>query len=292
VTHPWKGVLLAGGTGSRLNPLTLGTNKHLLPIWDKPMIYYPLSTLMLEGIRDIVVVTTPDSIDTFGRLLGDGSQWGINFTFVAQNEPKGVAHTLLLVSEQIAACNVALILGDNIFYGSGLPKKMRDAMVYETGATIFGYEVADPSAFGVVELDSAGKPLSIVEKPTKSSSKLAVPGLYFYDTQVVDIVRNLKPSARGELEITDVNREYLNRGELRAMPLGRGIAWLDGGTAEDMFEAGQFVKVIEERTGLKVACPEEIAYRQGFISAKQLETIARELTNPEYANYLLDLISA
>ena len=290
MSNKWKGLVVAGGNGNRLAPLTFATNKHLLPVWDKPMLYYPLSTLMLEGIREIIVVTTPNAIDAFRCLLGDGSQWGIEIQCLTQEEPKGIAQTILLAKDQIVDSNLALILGDNIFYGSGLPRKMNAAMRHESGATIFGYEVADPSAFGIIEIDDQERPISLVEKPQHSKSKMAVPGLYFYDRQLVEIARGLKPSARGELEITDVNKIYLERGQLRVAPLGRGIAWLDGGTATDMFDAGQFVKVIEERTGLKVACPEEIAYRNGFIDVEQLANLARAIKNEEYSEYLLGLV--
>ena len=225
----WKGILLAGGRGSRLAPLTIASNKHLLPIWDKPMIYYPLSTLMLEGIREIAIISTPEAIPQLEALLQDGSQWGLSLTFFEQENPNGIAECFLIAEDFIGTANTALILGDNIFYGSGLPKRMAQAMQFESGATIFGYDVSDPSAFGVVTLNEQGLPISLVEKPKNSVSKLAIPGLYFYDKEVISIAKALEPSARGELEITGVNEAYLNRGTLRALPLGRGVAWLDGG---------------------------------------------------------------
>ena len=290
MAEKWKGMIVAGGTGSRLTPLTLGTNKHLLPIWDKPMIYYPLSTLMLEGIRDIIIVTTPDAVDAFVSLLGDGDKWGINIEFVIQQQPGGIADTILCAQNTIKKNNVVLILGDNIFYGSGLPEKMRAAMECHSGATIFGYEVADPSSFGVVNIDENERPLELFEKPVKPVSNMAVPGLYFYDNYLVEIVKKLRPLERGELEITDVNKAYLQKKQLRVIPLGRGIAWLDGGTPNDMYDASQFVKVIEERTGLKVACPEEIAFRKGFIDKRELTALAQNIANPDYSSYLLELI--
>lgn len=286
----WKGIVLAGGTGSRLSPLTIATNKHLLPIWDKPMLYYPLSTLMLAGIRDIIVISTPDAIGAMQKLLGNGEQWGIKLTFLEQAEANGIAECFLIARDHIANSNVTLVLGDNIFYGSGLPAAMAKAAEQASGATIFGYPVANPNAFGVVELDDDGAPVRLIEKPEHTNSNLVIPGLYFYDTEIVSIAENLAPSARGEYEITDVNREYLARGQLQVRKLGRGIAWLDGGTPHDMFEAGQFIKVLEERTGLKIGCVEEIAYRQHFIDREQFRVLAEGHTRSAYRDYLLSVI--
>lgn len=286
----WKGILLAGGTGSRLAPLTLASNKHLLPIWDKPMIYYPLSTLMLEGIREVVIISTPEAIPQFERLLGDGSRWGMSLHFREQASPNGIAECFLLAEDFIEDANTALILGDNIFYGSGLPLRMAQAMENQSGATIFGYDVSDPTAFGVVSIDPDGRPLALEEKPAVAEGQLAVPGLYFYDRDVVSIAKEIEPSPRGELEITSVNQAYLERGDLRVLQLGRGVAWLDGGTPADMFEASQFIKVLEERTGLKIGCPEEIAFRRGFISEHEFAGLAETHPNPSYAAYLRDLL--
>jgi glucose-1-phosphate thymidylyltransferase len=288
----WKGILLAGGTGSRLAPLTLASNKHLLPIWDKPMIYYPLSTLMLEGIREIAVVSTREAIPQLRRLLHDGSQWGMALEFIEQEKPNGIAECFLLAEEFIRDSNTALILGDNIFYGSRFSSRMAEAMQHQKGATIFGYDVSDPTAFGVVTLDQNRRPVTLEEKPSESDGRLAVPGLYFYDQDVVSIARQLEPSPRGELEITGVNEAYLARGDLRVLELGRGVAWLDGGTPEDMFEASQFIKVLEERTGLKIGCPEEIAYRSGFITDGDFINLARDHPDSRYGDYLQDLIES
>jgi glucose-1-phosphate thymidylyltransferase len=282
----WKGVLLAGGTGSRLQPLTNAVNKHLLPVYDKPMIYYPLTTLMLAGIRDLVVVSSPESLCDLKRCLGDGQKWGLSLAYVAQDEPRGVAHGLIAAENELRGNNVALILADNIFYGTGLPSQLRDALQTNCGATIFGYEVINPQAFGVVTIGKDGNPESLEEKPQKPRSNLAVPGIYFYDTTVLDIARSLKPSTRGELEITDVNRTYLQRGSLRVFPLGRGTAWLDGGSPSDLFEAGLFVRVLEARTGLKIASPEEVAYRMKFINLEQLASLVKGEAKTEYARYL------
>jgi glucose-1-phosphate thymidylyltransferase len=286
----WKGVLLAGGSGSRLHPLTYAVNKHLLPVHDKPMIYYPLTTLMLAGIDDFVVVSSPAALGDLERCLGDGRKWGIKIAYVAQDEPRGIAHGLIAAEEHLLGKNVALILGDNIFYGTGLPGQLRDARQTNSGATIFGYEVINPQAFGVVTLDKAGNPESLEEKPQAPRSNLAVPGIYFYDDTVLDIARSLKPSARGELEITDVNRTYLARGTLRVFPLGRGTAWLDGGTPNDLFEAGLFVRVLETRTGLKIASPEEVAYRMRFIDLEQLASLVKDEPKTEYARYVRELV--
>ncbi|WP_029064404.1 glucose-1-phosphate thymidylyltransferase RfbA [Labrenzia sp. DG1229] len=288
----WKGLILAGGTGSRLFPVTKVVNKHLLPVYDKPMIYYPLSTLMLGGIRDFVLLCAPDSISQFQALLGDGSHWGITIEYVSQISPKGIADGFIQAENQLKDHNVALILGDNIFFGTGLPGQIKQAMSQEQGATIFGYEVTDTSQFGVVEVDETGKPVSIREKPKSSNSKLAVPGLYFYDSNVIDIAKKLSPSQRGELEISDLNRVYLADGELKLMSLGRGTAWLDGGTTSDLFEASQFIKTMENRTGMKIACLEEIAFRMNFVSRQQLtDLIDAEQNKNEYYAYVKDLIS-
>ena len=290
MTSKWKGLILAGGTGSRLYPLTHAVNKHLLPIFDKPMIYYPLTTLMLGGVKDFVIVSSPDAIPQLQSLLGDGKKWGLTFEYVAQNKPGGIAEGFRIASNELAGHNIALILGDNIFYGDGLSKRIQEAAAEDKGATIFGYEVADPSAFGVVELDEKGRAISLEEKPKKPKSKLAVPGIYFYDPDVLDIAWQLKPSGRGELEITDVNRAYMERGDLHVKTIGRGVAWLDGGTHADLFEAGQFIKVVEERTGLKVACPEEIAFRMGFINRDGLAALVDDSPKTEYQKYLKDLL--
>ena len=288
----WKGLILAGGTGSRLFPLTKAVNKHLLPVYDKPMIYYPLSTLMLGGIREFVVVCAPASISQFQSLLGDGSQWGIKIEYVSQNSPRGIADGFIQAERQLKDHNVALILGDNIFFGTGLPGQIKQAMCAEKGATIFGYEVTDTSQFGVVELDDTGKPVSIREKPKSTKSKLAIPGLYFYDTNVIEFAKKLVPSDRGELEISDLNRAYLENNQLNLMSLGRGTAWLDGGTTNDLFEASQFIKTMENRTGMKIACLEEIAFRMKFVSQQQLSNlIDLEKNKNEYYSYVKDIIS-
>jgi glucose-1-phosphate thymidylyltransferase len=288
----WKGLILAGGTGSRLAPLTQVVNKHLLPVYDKPMIYYPLTTLMMSGVREFVIVSMPQMLPQFEQLLGTGEALGIKITYAAQAEPKGIAHGILVAQDHLADSNVALVLGDNIFYGTGLPQQLRQAIATPDMATIFGYQVRDPRRFGVVELDKLGKPIDLVEKPKEPRSNLAVPGLYFYPPDVVSIAAALKPSNRGELEITDVNRVYLEQQRLQVMPMGRGTAWLDGGTHQDLFEAGQFVKVLEERTGLKIACPEEVAFRQGFITAKQLKELLPTPPRNEYESYLLDVATS
>ena len=286
----WKAIILAGGNGSRLFPLTHVVNKHLLPVYDKPMIYYPLSTLMLGGLRDFIIISGPEALGQISALLADGSRWGISIVYRAQQRAAGIAECFGIAADDIAGCNVALALGDNIFYGAGLPRLLSQAMSFETGATIFGYEVADPSGFGVVVLDKTGRAIDLEEKPKTMRSRLAVPGLYFYDERVAAIARGLRPSARGELEITDVNRHYLEAGDLRVTLFGRGVAWLDGGTHRDLFEASQFVKVIEERTGLKIACPEEIAWRMNFIDQAQFEGLIDPVPTTDYQRYLRTLV--
>ncbi len=285
MSHFKKGIILAGGTGSRLFPITLGISKQMAPVYDKPMIYYPLSTLMLAGIQEVLIISSPRDIGGFEKLLGDGAKWGMKFSYVTQAKPEGLAQAFILGADFVGDDHVALVLGDNIFYGSGFQKMLANAGSLETGATIFGYEVRDPERYGVVEFDAQGKAISLEEKPSKPKSSFAVPGLYFYDNSVVEISRNLKPSPRGELEITDVNREYLNRGLLRVEMLSRGFAWLDTGTHESLLDAGNFVAAIEKRMGLKISCPEEIAWRKGFIDRSQLQSLASEFPN-EYGEYL------
>ena len=280
-----KGIILAGGTGSRLFPITMGISKQMAPVYDKPMIYYPLSTLMLAGIREVLVISSPRDIGGFEKLLGDGAQWGMKISYVTQAKPEGLAQAFVLGADFIGDDHVALVLGDNIFYGRGFRGILEHACSLEHGATIFGYEVRDPQRYGVVEFDTAGKAISLEEKPTQPKSEFAIPGLYFYDNTVVEISRNLKPSPRGELEITDVNPEYMNRGLLRVELLSRGFAWLDTGTHESLLDAGNFVAAIEKRMGLKISCPEEIAWRKGFIDRSQLLSLASEFPN-EYGDYL------
>jgi glucose-1-phosphate thymidylyltransferase len=286
----WKGLILAGGTGSRLAPLTRVVNKHLLPVFDKPMIYYPLTTLMLADIRETIIVTTPESLNQFMALLGDGSQWGLKLSYRIQDRPNGIAAGLRIAAADLRGHNIALILGDNIFFGAGLAHMLETSMANNSGATIFGYEVADPSAFGVVTINDGGHPTAIEEKPGNPKSRIAVTGLYMYAADVLDVVARVRPSARDELEITDVNRLYLEQGRLRVRNLGRGVAWLDGGTPEDLYEAGQFVKVIQDRTGLRVACPEEIAYRRGFIDRTAFMRLAELAPASEYKAYLLRVL--
>ena len=285
MSHFKKGIILAGGTGSRLFPITLGISKQMAPVYDKPMIYYPLSTLMLAGIQEVLIISSPRDIGGFEKLLGDGAKWGMKFSYITQAKPEGLAQAFILGADFVGDDHVALVLGDNIFYGSGFQKILAKAGSLETGATIFGYEVRDPERYGVVEFDAQGKAISLEEKPQKPKSSFAVPGLYFYDNSVVEISCNLKPSPRGELEITDVNREYLNRGLLRVEMLSRGFAWLDTGTHESLLDAGNFVAAIEKRMGLKISCPEEIAWRKGFIDRSQLQSLASEFPN-EYGEYL------
>ncbi|MDO9130289.1 MAG: glucose-1-phosphate thymidylyltransferase RfbA [Anaerolineales bacterium] len=284
-----KGIILAGGRGTRLYPLTLGVSKQMLPVYNKPMVYYPLSMLMLAGIRDILVISSPEDLPQFRRLLGDGSQWGVSFAYAEQSEPRGLADAFLIGKEFIGGDTVCLILGDNIFFGTGLWDQLRKAAALQEGAFIFAYPVRDPQQYGVVEFDGQFNALSIEEKPKQPRSNYAVPGLYFYDTRIVGLAENLQPSARGELEITDINRIYLERGELRVQPLGRGIAWLDAGTHETLLQAANFVQAVEERQGLMIGSPEEVAYRVGFISREQLQELAERLSRNEYRNYLLSL---
>jgi glucose-1-phosphate thymidylyltransferase len=285
-----RGIILAGGSGTRLYPLTRAVSKQLVPIHDKPMIYYPLSTLLLAGIRDILVITTPHEQDGFKRLLGDGSDIGIAIEYAAQPHPGGIAQAFLIGREFIGSERVALALGDNIFYGHGFPELLRSAADRPHGATVFGYFVRDPERYGVVELDAAGRAVSLEEKPAKPRSSYAITGLYFYDNRVVDIAADLKPSARGELEITDVNRVYLDLGALHVEKLGRGIAWLDTGTHEALLQASNFIHAIEERQGLKVACVEEIAYRMGYITAADVRRIAEPMEKSGYGQYLLRML--
>lgn len=282
----WKGLILAGGTGTRLQPLTKIVNKHLLPVYDKPMIYHPLTTLMFAGIREFVLVSTSSALPMFEALLGDGSHLGLSITYRQQDKPGGVAEGLRIAGRDLAGHHVALALGDNIFYGSALGTTLRAAAENVDGATIFSYEVADPAAYGVVTLDATGRPVSIEEKPKNASSRLAVTGLYLYSPDVLDIAADLQPSARGELEITEVNLAYLKAKRLQVVQLGRGVAWLDGGTTEDLFEAGQFVKVIEDRTGLKISCPEEVALRLGYIGQDAFSALVRQMPSSAYREYL------
>ena len=286
-----KGIILAGGTGTRLYPVTLAVSKQMLPVYDKPMVYYPLATLMLAGIRDILVISTPEDTLRFQRLLGDGRGWGIRLSYAVQPKPGGIAQAFIVGRRFIGRDPVALVLGDNLFHGHNLTSLLAQAVARKHGATVFAYPVKDPERYGVVEFDTRGRAVSLEEKPVRPKSRYAVVGLYFYDNRVVDIAAKLKPSARGELEITDVNRAYLGRGELAVIPMSRGYAWLDTGTHEALLEASQFIETIERRQGLKIGCPEEIAWRMGYISAAQLRRLAKPLANSGYGEYLIRVMS-
>ncbi len=284
-----KGIILAGGRGTRLHPLTIASSKQILPVYDKPMIYYPLSMLMLAGIRDILIISTPEDLPVMRRLLGDGKSWGLQFSYVEQTEPRGLADAFLVGKEFIAGERVCLILGDNIFFGHGLPEQLRAAANLESGAVIFAYPVNDPQRYGVIEFDEQGKAISLEEKPQMPRSHYAVPGLYFYDERVVQFAESLKPSVRGEIEITDLNRIYLDMGELQVSSFGRGVAWLDAGTHESLLQASNFVQAVEDRQGLMISSPEEISYRLGLITRDQLRDLAQQLGNNGYSRHLLRL---
>jgi glucose-1-phosphate thymidylyltransferase len=284
-----KGIILAGGRGTRLYPLTLASSKQMLPVYDKPMIYYPLSMLMLAGIRDILVISTPEDLPVISKLLGDGRSWGLQFSYAEQAEPRGLADAFIVGRDFIAGERVCLILGDNIFFGQGLPGQLQNAAGLKQGALIFAYPVQDPKRYGVVEFDAGGKAISLEEKPENPRSHFAVPGLYFYDQRVVEFAASLKPSLRGEIEITDLNRIYLEMGELQVMQFGRGVAWLDAGTHESLLQAANFVQAVEDRQGLMISSPEEVAYRKGFINREQLQSLAGKMGNNGYSTYLLNL---
>ncbi len=287
-----KGIILAGGAGTRLSPVTLAVSKQLLPVYDKPMIYYPLSILMLAGIREILVISTPQDTPRFEQLLKDGTHWGLNISYAVQPSPDGLAQAYLLGAEFISTSHSALILGDNIFYGHNLSDALNRAAARKTGATVFAYAVTDPQRYGVVTFDAEGRAVGLEEKPSAPKSRFAVTGLYFYDEKVVDIARSIRPSARGELEITDVNRRYLEAGELAVEVMGRGMAWLDTGTHESLLDASRFIETIETRQGLKICCPEEIAYRMGYIDGEQLAALARELGKSSYGEYLRSVLDS
>jgi len=285
-----RGIILAGGRGTRLQPLTLGVSKQLLPLYDKPMVYYPLSMLMLAGIRDALVISTPEDLPAFRRLLGDGRQWGLHFEYAEQDQPRGLADAFLVGREFIRGEPVCLILGDNVFFGHGLPGQLRTAAALTEGAIVYAYPVRDPQRYGVVEFDANGLAISIEEKPARPRSHFAVPGIYFYDGQVSEIAAGLKPSARGELEITDIHRHYLERGMLKVERLGRGVAWLDAGTHESLLQAANFVQAVEDRQGLMISCPEEIAYRMGYITAADVQRLAQQMADNQYKAYLVALV--
>ena len=285
-----RGIILAGGSGTRLHPSTLSVSKQLLPVYDKPMVYYPLSTLMLAGVREVLIISNPEHLDAYRALLGEGSVWGMRFAYVSQSSPRGLADAFILGEDFIDNEPVALMLGDNILYGSGLVEKLRSAAEIKRGAVIFAYLVKDPERFGIVELDHEQKPVSLEEKPSQPKSNYAVPGVYFYDAKVVEYAKSLKPSKRGEIEITDLNRIYLAQKELQVKVLGRGVAWLDAGTPEALLQAANFIQAVQDRQGFKISCPEEIAYRMKFISREQLVNIKDECKNPDYKQYLDDLI--
>ncbi len=284
-----RGIILAGGLGTRLYPLTLGTSKQLLPVYDKPMVYYPLSMLMLAGIREILVITRPDQLAIFQRLLGSGEQWGLNFEYAGQAEARGLADAFLIGRSFVRGGPVCLVLGDNIFFGHGLPETLRQAASLREGALVFAYHVTDPERYGVVEFDDRGQAISLEEKPRQPRSHYAVPGMYFYDGEVVTIAEGLRPSARGELEITELNREYMARGRLRVLELGRGVAWLDAGTHDALMQAGGFVQTVQQRQGMMISCPEEIAYRMGYIDSSQLRRLAEAMKDNSYGLYLAQI---
>jgi glucose-1-phosphate thymidylyltransferase len=286
-----KGIILAGGSGTRLYPVTQVVSKQLLPIYDKPMVYYPLSTLMLAGVRDILIISTPQDTPRFEQLLGDGKRWGINLSYAIQPSPDGLAQAFIIGERFIGSDPCALVLGDNIFYGHDLARDLKKAAAKTSGATVFAYRVNDPQRYGVVEFDASGRAVSLEEKPAKPKSRFAVTGLYFYDNDVVSVAKSLRPSPRGELEITDLNRVYLERGALDVVTMGRGLAWLDTGTHETLLEAGQFIETIERRQGLKICCPEEIGWREGWISSAELQALAMPLKNSGYGSYLLSILN-